>query len=134
MGVRRQWKVLKLSKIEMTGDTRAKLIEAITRKKNIQVALYAWSTDPIQHVAQEAFFTEQAAVKNWLLQKGTWEMASPPAGVPLYKWKMGVDDIMEHIHDMKLRNVPMPLTTEMSVGIVPSSLYEDVQRSLKKQL
>lgn len=133
MGVRRQWKILKLANIEMDGNTRAKLIEAITRKKNIQVTLYAWDIDSIHQIAQEAFFTEQAAMKNWLLQKRIWEMVSAPTGIPLYSWKISADDIMEHIHDMKLRNVPMPLTTEMSVGIVPSSLYEDLQRSLKKQ-
>jgi len=133
MGVRRQWKVLKLSQVEMDSDTRVKLIEAITRKKDIQVTLYAWDVDPLQQVAREAFFTEQAAIKDWFLQKRLWEADTPPPGVTLRKWAIGVDDIMGNIHNMKLRNIPLSLNAEIRVGIIPSSLYEDLQRSLKKQ-
>lgn len=133
MGVRRQWKILKITQIEMDSSTRAKLIEAITRKKKTHLTLYAWDVHPIKKVAKEAFFTEQAAVKNWFIQKRLWEVQTPPSGVVLHKWVMSADDILSHIHDMKLCDVPTSLNAETSVGIVPSSLYEELQQSLKIQ-
>ena len=132
MGIRRQWKIAKISQISMDSGMRSGLIESIMRRKKTPVMLYAW--DANDGTATRAFFTEHEAVRDWYAKKHIWEEEKCPSGVVLHKWLAGVDDILRYAEGGEVRNVPLPPTVEMDVGIVPSSLHMDMQRCIDHEV
>ena len=129
MGIRRQWKIVKLSQLAMDEQVRGSLIESIMRRKKAQVTMFAWSAS--DDYAPQAFFSEHDAVRDWYVKKRIWEEDICPSGVVLHTWKMGVDELLRCAKNGEVRNVPIPPTVEMDVGIIPSTLHEDMQRTLE---
>jgi hypothetical protein len=133
MGIRRQWKIVKLSQLSTDESVRNRLIESIMRRQKAQVQLYAWDTNAACDATPRAFFSENEAVRDWYVKTRVWEEAKCPSGVVLRKWSMGVDELLQYVKEGEVRNVPIPPTVEMDVGIIPSTLHEDMQQTLKKQ-
>lgn len=135
MGVKRQWKVMKLRQLPIDEDVRAQLVKDIISRKCPAIQLYAWDVhhEGVHLIAKQAFFNQQQALKNWYISKRLWEKESPPAGVVVYAWKTDVDNITKHAKGASLREIALPRKREMDVAILPSSIQEDIQRTLQKQ-
>ena len=135
MGVKKQWKVMKLRQLPMNEDTRRQLIKDIISHKQPSARLYAWDVhhEGVNLVAKQAFFNQQDTLKNWYIGNKLWEQESPPSGVVVYSWKTDVDNIVKHTKSASVREIQLPRKREMDVAILPSSTQEDIQQSLKKQ-
>lgn len=119
----------------MDEEVRGQLIKDIISRKHPAIQLYAWEVhhDGPHLVADQAFFNQQEAIKSWYINNRMWEQADPPAGVVVYSWKSGVDDIVKHAKGASVREMRIPRKREMDVAILPSSVQEDMQRTLKNQ-
>lgn len=135
MGVKRQWKVMKLRQLPIEEAVRAQLVKDIIRRKQPVVQLYAWDVhhEGVHLMAKQAFFNQQEALKNWYISKRLWEKEDPPSGVVVYAWKTNVDDITKHAKGTTLREMALPRKREMDVAILPSSIQEDIQQTLQNQ-
>jgi hypothetical protein len=135
MGVKRQWKVMKLRQLPMDESVRGQLIKDIISHKHPSTQLYAWDVhhEGVHLVAKQAFFNRQEAVRNWYVTNKLWEQESPPSGIVVYAWKTDVDNIIKHAKDASVREIQLPRKREMDVAILPSSVQEDIQRTLQNQ-
>jgi len=135
MSVKRQWRVMKLRQLSMDESVRAQLIKDIISRKHPTIQLYAWKVrhKGVNLIAEQAFFNRQEAIKDWYMAKRVWENEEPPSGVVIYAWKMCVDDIIKHADGTTLREMKLPRQREMDVVIPPSSIQEDIQRTLQNQ-
>jgi hypothetical protein len=131
MGVKRQWKIKKLTELAVTPEIRQQLVTDIMRRKSPQIRLYAW--DVHTNIAEEAFFDQMSAVKNWYIQNRLWEQESCPKGVLLYEWAESIDQVLKHSDKTHIKNIPLASAQKIHVAISPSALHEDMQRTLKKQ-
>lgn len=131
MGVKRQWKIQKLAGLPISEESRQQLITDIMRRKKPSITLYAW--DVRRNVAEEAFFTQEAAIHNWYVKNKLWEETDIPKGVLLYEGLISVDELIRHSNETHVQNVPFNDSLEIHVGIPPSALHGDMQRTLKKQ-
>lgn len=131
MGVKRQWKIKKLSELSIQEDVRQQLITDIMRRKSPQIHLYAW--DVHTNVAEEAFFDQTSAVKDWYIKNRMWEKEACPLGILLYECAVSIDTLLKHSNASHITHLPLPLAQKIHVAISPSALHEDMQRTLKKQ-
>lgn len=131
MGVKRQWKIQKLTALPIAEDVRNQLITDIMRRKKPNIRVYAWNVH--EGVAEKAFFQKQLAVYDWYTQKKLWESDDIPKGVLLYEWTVSVDEMLKHFKQEMILNLPVSQSTKVNVGITPSSLHEDMQRILERR-
>jgi hypothetical protein len=131
MGVKRQWKIKKLTELAIDPEVRQQLITDIMRRKSPRIRLYAW--DVHTGTAKEAFFDQKNAVKNWYVNNRLWEQEECPKGVLLYEWAESIDQILKHSNETHIKNIPISSAQKIHVAISPSSLHEDMQRTLKNQ-
>jgi len=131
MGVKRQWKIQKLAGLPITEEARQQLITDIMRRKKPSVTLHAW--DVHGGIATEAFFTQEEAIHDWYVKNNLWEKDDIPKGVLLYEGAISVDELIRHSNETHVQNVPFLGLDKIHVGISPSALHEDMQRTLKKQ-
>jgi hypothetical protein len=129
MGVKRHWKIQKLAQLPLSEETRAQLIQDIMRRKQPHVPVYAW--DVSNGIAQKVFVTKNEAIKDWYVNKRIWEQEAPTCGVLLHSWKVKVDELLQNSKNTKLRNMALPEDAIMDVTVIPSSLQEDIRRTLK---
>ncbi len=132
MGVKRQWKIMKLRQLPVDESIRAQLVKDIISHKCPVTRLYAWDVyhKGVHLVAKQVFFNQQEAVKDWYISKHLWEKEFPPTGVVVYSWKTGVDDITKHAKGSVLYEMRLPRKREMDVAVLPSSVQKDIQRTL----
>lgn len=131
MGVKRQWKIQKLTALPIAENVRNELITDIMRRKKPSIRVYAWNVH--EGVAEKAFFQQQAAIYDWYTQKKLWEAEDMPKGVLLYEWRVSVDEMLKCYKQEMILNLPVSQETEINVGISPSDLHEDMQRILEKR-
>ena len=135
MGVRRQWKIQRITSLPIREEVRQQLVADIMRRKQPAITLYAW--DVHDGTASEAFFTQEAAIHNWYVKNNLWEKEDIPKGVLIYEAVISVDQLLQHSTETHVQNVALPDLRKIHVGISPSALHEDMQRisprTLKKQ-
>lgn len=131
MGVKRQWKIQKLAGLPISEEARQQLITDIMRRKKPSITLYAWDVQGA--VAKEAFFTQEAAIHDWYVKNNLWEEEDIPKGVLLYEGATSIDQLLRHSIETHVQNVELTGSQKIHVGISPSALHEDMQRTLKKQ-
>jgi hypothetical protein len=131
MGVKRQWKIQKITSLPISEEVRHQLITDIMRRKRPSVHVYAW--DIHEGVARKAFLQQQSAVYDWYTKKRLWEVEEPPKGVLLYEWSAPVDDVLKNSGDDCICNLAVSKERKFHVGISPSDLHRDMQRILKNE-
>jgi hypothetical protein len=131
VGVKRQWKIQKLAGLPISEETRQQLITDIMRRKRPAITLYAWEING--NVANEAFFTQEEAIHNWYVKNKLWEQESLPKGVLLYEQTVSVDELLKHSKETHIQNIKLRDSQKIHVGISPSELHEDMQRTLQNQ-
>lgn len=132
MGVKRQWKVMKLRSLAINEDTRKRLIHDIISRKKPTISLYAW--DVHNGIAEEAFFVQRDALRDWYLKQRKWESETESTGVLVHHWKVDVNQLLKHVTKGRVRNAPLAETSDVDVAVMPSSLQLDIQRTLKNQV
>ena len=130
MGVKRQWKVMKLRSLSINEDIRKQLIHDIISRKNPTISLYAW--DVKDGIAEEAFFAQRDALRDWYLKNRKWESETESPGVLIHHWKVDANQLLKHVSSGQVRNAPLAENTDVDVAVVPSSLQLDMQRTLIK--
>ncbi len=131
MGVKRQWKIQKLAGLPISEESRQQLITDIMRRKRPSITLYAW--DVHGNRATEAFYTQEAAIHDWYVKNKLWESEDMPKGVLLYEGVISVDELIRHSNETHVQDVDLCGSLEIHVGISPSELHRDMQRTLKNQ-
>jgi hypothetical protein len=131
MGVKRQWKIQKLAGLPISEESRQQLITDIMRRKKPSITLYAW--DVRGNRASEAFYTQEAAIHDWYVKNKLWENKDMPKGVLLYEGVISVDELIRHSTETHVQDVELSGSLEIHVGISPSALHRDMQRTLKNQ-
>jgi len=124
--------VLKLSELEVDSKTRQKLIESIIRRTQRTVKLYAWKINTVDNLAEQAFFSQRAALTDWYAQNRVWEQDDPPKGVVVHEWAVCADDLVPNIKGGKVVNMALTGGAKIEVAIMPSDLYADIQQVLKR--
>ena len=128
MGVKRQWKIQKITSLPIAEEVRNQLITDIMRRKKPTIRVCAW--DVHDGIAEEAFFQQQTAIYDWYTKQRLWEAKTPPKGVLIYEWPVPVDILLRSAEKEKIVKVPVSQERKFHVGISPSSLHEDMQRIL----
>jgi len=131
MGVKRQWKVMKLRSLSINEDIRKQLIHDIISRKNPTISLYAWNVR--DDIAEEAFFAQRDALRDWYLKNRKWESETESTGVLVHHWKVDANQLLKHVSSGRVRNAPLAENADVDVAVIPSSLQLDMQRTLQKQ-
>ena len=122
---------MKLAGLPIEEDVRKKLVEDILRHKKPKISLFAWNVS--SGIAEEAFFSPREAVKNWYVTQKVWEKEEIPKGILVHTWKTNVENILSHTSNNSVRKIPLTESQKIQVGISPSKLHEEVQRTLENQ-
>jgi hypothetical protein len=123
---------MKLAKLPMEEEVRNNIVKDILHYKHPTINLYAWKVST-GGIAEEAFFSSHAAVKDWYVSQKLWEKDELPKGIVVHTWKTHVEEILHHISDNSVRNITLTENRKIEVAISPSELHEDVQRTLENQ-
>ena len=122
---------MKLRSLPIHEDTRKQLIHDIISRKNPTISLYAW--DVRDGIAEEAFFAQRDALRDWYLKNRKWETEAESTGVLVHHWKVDTNQLLKHVSDGRVRKAPLAEETDVDVAVVPSALQLDMQRTLQKQ-
>ena len=131
MGVKRQWKIMKLQEAPMPPELRRQLIADIMKRKKTKVKLYCWEVK--DKVIQEAFLSNPRAVKDWYVHNRLWEKEATNKGVLLFEYEITVDELLKHLDEGKITNILCGEIPKSVVGIFPRELHEDLRQKLTKE-
>lgn len=123
---------MKLAGLPIEEDVRKQLVADILRRKQPTINLFAWNVSS-SGIAEEAFFSPRETVKNWYVSQKIWEKKNIPRGIVVHTWKTHVDEILKHTSNNSVRNISLTESKKISVGISPSELHEELQRTLENQ-
>jgi len=132
MSLRRQRQVLKLSELKIEPKIRQQLVEGIIRRTQRTVKLYAWKVSSPDNLAEQAFFSQRAALTDWYAENRVWEKDEPPKGVVIHEWDICADDLIPCIKGGKVLNMSLTEGARIEVATMPSDLYEDIQQALAR--
>ena len=130
MAVKRQWKIMKLQSLPIHEEVRKKLIFDIISRRNPTISLYAWEVK--DGIAEEAFFTQKAALRDWYLKHRKWESEAESPGVLVHNWKVTANQLLKHVVSGRVRNVLLAENGNVDVAVMPSSLKVDLQSNPAK--
>lgn len=131
MGVKRQWRLMKITELPLDEEVKRKVVDKIIRQRSAKLTLYCWQNE--NGVAPEAFFSKKDAVKNWYIKNHLWEQEDIPKGVLLYEWSISLNMVTEHIKDGKVCNVPIDKNSTLEVALSLKNLHEELKQTVQKQ-
>lgn len=131
MGVKRQWRLMKIAELPLAEEVKRDIIDKIIRQRDAKLTLYCWENK--NSVAPEAFFSKQDAVKNWYVKNRLWEQESIPKGVLLYEWNVSLKTIVDMLKDNKLCNMPISEEHTIEVALSLQKLHEEIKQTVQKQ-
>lgn len=131
MGVKKQWRLMKIAELPLAEDVRRELIDKVMRRRGARLALYCWENK--EGVAPIAFFSKMEAVKNWYIKNHLWEQKEIPRGVLLYEWQVPLKTIIDHLKDSEITNIPIAEEHVIEVALPLSELHTDIQQTVQNQ-
>ncbi len=123
---------MKLWSLPIHEDTRKQLIHDIISRRNPVISLYAW--DVRDGIAEEAFFTQRDALRDWYLKNRKWESETESMGVLVHHWKVDTNQLLKHVSDGRVRKAPLAENADVDVAVIPSSLQLDMRQTLQNQM
>jgi hypothetical protein len=128
MGVRQSWKINKLTSIQhLPKYLKKQLVEDIARHSKNKIRLYAWDVN--EDTATLAFFSEKAALGDWLKTAGAkqyFTSKTTPEVLSVYEWEVNPSDIIRFINDHQICAVPVPPSCTKHSAVVPPNIFEDL--------
>lgn len=125
---------MKIVELPLDEEVKRDVIDKIIRQRterSARLPLYCWKNE--DGVASEAFFSKQDAVKNWYIKNRLWEQKNIPKGVLLYEWSAPLNEIIEHLKDNKIIDIPISTNSSVQVALSLQEFHEDIKQTLQKQ-
>lgn len=131
MGVKRQWRLMKISELPLSEEVRKELIHKVMSRREASIPLYCWENK--KGVAVEAFFSKHEAVKDWYIKNHLWQKEEIPKGVLLYEWVVPIKTIIEQLKDGELHAIPISEEHAITVELSLQKLHEELQQTVQIQ-
>lgn len=129
MGIKRTWKLTKLSTLSLPVEIREDIIQRVVQRQGRHpITLYAWQVK--ERVAVEAFPTKAAVLGDWARRVGTkllGEGADFPESIRVVRWPMEINAMISHITEGKLKELTIPKNGWKVLDLpLPSTIREEL--------
>lgn len=120
MGVKRSWKINKISSLSLSKEEKEAIINSIIRRKKPKIKIY--TLDYFDDIAEIAYPSKVSLVKDWIRESRyitRFLTGTAKNKLRVKYWTLEVKDIIPYINSGAIKNIPIPETCSSETVFLP---------------